>query len=307
MANLLGSSMLPLAMARAVQPSSLWSATPANPAPNVGAVDSAPPVQPQSRLGINVGNFSPTPGLFFNGSKAIDDALSANAALPQKHGPDWKSILAYAVSGAAAGMGNSYPLQMLNDTMRDKRNQEAERQRFEAEQFAKQQERMSPRFEQVGDTIGMFDPGTYSFSPVYTAPGVSGQYALDRGFQPGTPEYTEAVQEQRLGTWSDPAIDNRRTIEDLRNTYRTNLQNQRLSVTKRGQDLNHQDRQASVATSRSNAELRADTTRGSYSYQHGGGGSGGRSQQTIGEGTIIKNPQTGQRRKMQGGKWVPIQ
>lgn len=43
-------------------------------------------------------------------------------------------------------------------------------QELQAEREARQQERMMPRAEQVGDSIGVLDPSTGQFTPTYTAP-----------------------------------------------------------------------------------------------------------------------------------------
>lgn len=46
-------------------------------------------------------------------------------------------------------------------------------QELQAEREARLAERMMPRAEQVGDSIGMLDPSTGSFTPTYTAPSAS--------------------------------------------------------------------------------------------------------------------------------------
>lgn len=216
--------------------------------------------------------------------------------------------IAAGINGYLAARGNPVAQMNLQQMYRLREAQMENAQRMRELQ-AKRYEPMSVG----GSLVQLGEDGQYK--TLYDAPQAFEKYATALGYEPGTPEYRAAVQDYRLGSWSDPAMEAKRTLEGIRYGYRDDLQDQRLDVTRRGQDLNHQDRQASIAqsntnnlrstgVSRSNAQLRAQTQRGAYSYSNGGKGSG--KANSIADGTIISNPSTGQRMKRQGGQWVPI-
>lgn len=154
-------------------------------------------------------------------------------------------------------------------------------QEADAEREFELQKQNRPRLEQVGNTLGWVNPAAGSYSPIFTAPSAAEQYASALGFEPGTDDFKSAVQDYRLGSWSDPAMEQRLTLEDVRYKNRDSLQDERLGVTRRGQDLRyrattrgqdltHGDRQATIhqsdtnnrrttQTSRDNAQLSAQT------------------------------------------------
>ena len=155
----------------------------------------------------------------------------------------WKilGVLGDAVVNTDGGQGAFLPA-FLAKKKRDEEMQ-FDREKFSRELEAKRDEAMSPRIEQVGSTLGMLDPSAHSYAPFYSAPQPFESYASAQGYQPGSPEYAQAVKDYRLGSWSDPAVQNREHMAGVNYGYRDNLQDQRLATTQRGQDLAHTDRQ----------------------------------------------------------------
>lgn len=172
-------------------------------------------------------------------------------------------------------------------------------QKFSRELEAKREERMSPRVEQVGNTLGMFDPSALSFNPIYSQPQPFEAYATARGFQPGSREYADEVENYRLGSWGDPAMDAKRELEGLRQSGRQTLLGDRLAVTRRGQDM--ADSRGRRGQDLRAADDAADDRRGRFSS-----GFGGRDAQS-GDGAVAVNKSTGERMILKGGKWVPYQ
>jgi hypothetical protein len=244
------------------------------------------------------------------------------APIKAKHGPNWGNIaqaVAMGLNGYLASQGN--PVGLANIRAFQDMRQRALEHQYRMDE--KRQEQFDP-MSVGGSLVQRQEDGSYK--TLYDAPQAFEKYAMALGLQPGTPEYHEAVQSYRLGSWSDPAMENRLNLEGVRYQNRDALQDQRLGVTMRGQDLSHQDRQSSIrqsntnnirstgvssannirSTNQSNANSirSAETTRGSYSYSHGGKGRGAGA--ASGEGQVIVNPTTGQRMQLKGGQWVPI-
>lgn len=173
--------------------------------------------------------------------------------------------------------------------------------RWHRERVAKREDAMLPRVEKVGDSLGYLDPQAQSYKPFYTSPQPFEQYASAMGYQPGTPDYQRAVQDYRLGAWSAPAVDAKRDLEAVRYGYRDELQDDRLAVTRRGQDIRSADVHRGQDISRGN-NIRSNATRqATVTPRKSKGGS-----DAVAEGTIIRNPSTGKRMQMKGGQWVPI-
>lgn len=155
-------------------------------------------------------------------------------------------IVADALAGAAGREGQfAQHLGRLNQQEAQRTQEEA---RWHRDRSAKREDDMRPRVEQVGDSIGMLDPSAQSFQPFYRKPQAFEAYAQAQGLQPGTAEYAQAVEDYRLGSWSDPALENRTNLEEVKATDRHALETfrqaehlrqlrERTSVTRRGQDM----------------------------------------------------------------------
>ena len=186
--------------------------------------------------------------------------------------------------------------------MMQQRELEAEDNRFAKRLKAEQDERRArmrdPRIEQVGNTVGWLDPAAGTYNPIFTAPSPAEQYALARGFEPGTAEYQQEVETYRLGSWSDPALEAKESLEGTRYGFRDRLQDDRLAtsrrntdvragVTRRGQDMRSGDTQRGQ-------NLTDKRVRESAGFQGRGGKSGGaRAVAANGEPIIVR-----------GGRWV---
>lgn len=124
----------------------------------------------------------------------------------------------------------------------DQQHEANEENRFERRLAAENEERrrkaLDPRMEQVGNTIGWLDPsGAGSYHPIFTAPSPAEQFASARGYEPGTPDYQQAVEDYRLGSWSGPAMEARQSLEGTRFDNRETLQGERLSTSRRNTDV----------------------------------------------------------------------
>jgi hypothetical protein len=155
-------------------------------------------------------------------------------------GKDWitiAGILSDAIAGGFGGQPQFGPMMMRQREAEAEHNRNLDmwRQKVALER----EERMRPRVEQVGSSVGILnpDPTNPSFKPVYQVPGAAEQYAVARGFAPGTPEYASAVQEYRLGSWSDPAVEAKAELEGIRYGYRDELQDERLATSRRNTDV----------------------------------------------------------------------
>jgi hypothetical protein len=82
-----------------------------------------------------------------------------------------------------------------------------DRQKWQAELAAKREEALAPKVEQVGNTLGMFNPATRTFETVFQAPEAFQTYANSLGAAPGTEEYEDAIREFRAGTWNPTGVD----------------------------------------------------------------------------------------------------
>lgn len=149
----------------------------------------------------------------------------------------------------------------LAQQQQDERRNDFDRERLNLELEAKREAALAPRMEQVGNTIGLLDPRAQSFTPTYTAPAAPEQYAAALGYEPGTPDYHQAVRDYRLGAWSDPAVEAKTGLLDHRFDRSDAQLGQRLATTQRGQDLMHGDRQAAIGQSNTNNLRSTNTSR----------------------------------------------
>ncbi|MDP9424032.1 MAG: hypothetical protein M3Q19_14585 [Pseudomonadota bacterium] len=219
----------------------------------------------------------------------LNSALARNALMPETKpykgmfpGKDWKTIVGILADAAAAGFGGQPqfgPAMMRKREAEEAHNRQLDlwRQKVEFER----EERMRPRVEQVGGSLGVLnpDPANPSFNPVYQVPGAPEQYARARGLTQGTPEYADAVQEYRLGSWSDPALEAKAELEGIRHGYRDELQDERLSTSRRNTDVRagvtKRGQNMTDSRVRRGQELTDERVRGSAGYQ-GKGGKGGK-------------------------------
>jgi hypothetical protein len=203
--------------------------------------------------------------------EAMTQGMGADPGLPNlpqfkaRHGMTGRDALALFAGVLGDGLsayggrpGVFAPAMMAEREGEREDNRFAERLRLTNEEARRKA--LEPRMEQVGNTVGWLDPSTHSFQSVFTAPGAGGQYALDRGLEPGSPEYQQAVGDYRLGSWSDPAMDNRLEMEGVRFGNRSALQDDRLAVTRRGQDIRSGDTRRGQNVSASNSARTAATT-----------------------------------------------
>lgn len=103
-------------------------------------------------------------------------------------------IIADALAKGFGGEGQFAPTYL--------HQQEANRQeRLYREKVALEREdRLRPKLEQVGDTIGMVDPRTGAFNPTYQAPAKAPQptnaarMLIEQGIMPGTPEFNARMR-----------------------------------------------------------------------------------------------------------------
>lgn len=235
-------------------------------------------------------------------------------------GKDWISIAGILSDAIAAGFGGQPqfgPMKMRERAAEQEHNRNLDLYRQKT--LMEREERMRPRVEQVGNSIGMLnpDPTAPSFQSFYTAPGAPEQYALARGFQPGSAEFADAVQEFRLGSWSDPAMAARTELEGTRYGYRESLQDDRLATsrrntdvragaTRRGQDMT--DRRGRRGQDMSDARGRVGQQMGDARGRQGAGfNREGGASVPKGEGETATNPKTGHRIRVIGGKWVDLE
>ena len=231
--------------------------------------------------------------------RPINDALAENQVLGDQRKAKRKKTLHNVGQAVAAGL-NGYLAAMGNQAgILGLQNMHAVKM-AEAEQAAKlemeRQKLAMPRIEQVGDSLGYLDPATGTFSEIYRDPQAFEAYALSQGLQPGTPEYREAIENYRLGAWSDPAMENRINLEGVRFGHRGELQadryermgelqDERLETSRRNTDVragvsrennirttgtSRDNNIRSTNTSRDNSVRSNETRRGAHSYQNGG-------------------------------------
>ena len=192
------------------------------------------------------------------GGPSLADLANGLPSAGKLHdGPNWGKILgtlAWIVGDGLAGAAGRPALftQSLIQKRQDEREQNNALERIRTEVEMRRQAALAPHLEQVGNTIGMLDGNTRSFEPLYTSPSPAEQYAGALGYQPGSDEYKQSVQDYLLKGYSDAAMPNRLGLIDHRYDRSDAQLGERLAVTRRGQDLTHGDRRASIAQSNTN-------------------------------------------------------
>lgn len=200
------------------------------------------------------------------------------------------------------------------------RAQEAERRRQELDD-RNYEDNQKPRYFAGNEDYRRYNPSNGTVDTLFDAPRPEQEYASQFG-QPGSPEYQTALQDYVLKGWGSTAMAGRTQLNDDRFQQRLQLkQTPTYSNLHPRQPAPRAARPPTVNTqigailgkvstagagslSPGEAEIYNTWKNGRYGGRRGGGaGTGGGA---VSEGTIIKNPTTGQRMKMQGGKWVAI-
>lgn len=241
--------------------------------------------------------------------------------MPARSGPSKGQIIAGILGDTLAGLAGRpavvAPMWARNRELDDQRAYEEAR--WHRDRNARRQDEMRPRVEQVGDALGTYDPVSKTFEPIYTQPQPFEAYARAQGFQPGTEEYARAVEDYRLGSWSDPAVENRAEVEGVKVEGRSALETvraanrlretrERLSVTRRGQDIRSGDTRRGQdfrsGDTRRGQDLRDATTRRGQDLrsQLRGRRVGG---QPVADNEPIARAADGTPLVVRNGKWVP--
>jgi hypothetical protein len=219
----------------------------------------------------------------------------------------WAGILADALAGF-----NGRPGMMAHTWQREREiegQRATEEARWHRDRTAKREDAMQPRMEQVGDALGQYDPATQTFTPIYTKPQAFERYAQALGYKAGTPEYAQAVEDYRLGGWSDPAMENRTELETVRYDHRDDLQDQRLKASRdlavirdararSGQELRRSEGVASRSLRAREGSLNRGAANGRAAASRDA-----RAASSYPEGTVIELP-GGVTQVRRNGKWV---
>jgi hypothetical protein len=263
------------------------------------------------------------------GMASINAALARNAQLGQERSAHRKKVMGDIGNAVAAGL-NGYLAALGNpagiEGLREMHERRLQQQKDAADLALQQRKLMQPRIEQVGNSLGYLDPSAGTFDPIYRDPQAFEAYASSLGFQPGSPEYIKAIQDYRLGSYSDPAIANRAELEGVRFGYRDTLQDHRFDRsdqqlerrleqsdtnnrrTTHQSDINNQrstgvssgNNIRSTSQSDTNSRRSAETARGAYSYTHGRG-----HRASGGDEAVAVGPD-GKRYVVRNGQWVPL-
>lgn len=182
----------------------------------------------------------------------IGAALAANEAMGDKGhkglfpGKDWK-VIAGIIGDAMMAYGGMQPTfgPGLARRREAEAQQEFDREKWAAQQAAESADRLRPKFEQIGNTGGLWNPATNSYEPIYTAPQPFEIYARQFG-EPGSDEYFKALEDYRAGTWNDQGVAGRLTVQGPR-LEQSNTNNIRSTSTSRDNNIR------STGTSRGNS------------------------------------------------------
>lgn len=144
------------------------------------------------------------------------------------------ALMAYG--GLQPSFASMVAQQKQHDAERD-----FQREKWASEIEAERQKRMAPRPEQVGSTLGIFDPSSLSFDEVWREPTEPEQYATALGVEPGTEEWAAALREYRAGTWNPVGVEGRLAVQAPRLETTERGQDLRYRSTVRGQDIRSTD------------------------------------------------------------------
>lgn len=213
---------------------------------NVGRSSRA--VMPGSSAGLNAdADFNPSlaaPSFVANtdGGPQIFEGVIPQLPKQRGSGFNWQRA-AGIVGDALSGMVGQPPIYAHSQIAKHAQEREAAMQRakMQREEAIRMQdrqwslddqaaERAAPQYFMSGGDRVRFDPATGQSAPVYNAPEPFEEYAATLGLDPGTPEYTKAVQDYVLKSSGptaygyDQQLDDYRTNNDIRSkgapTYR---------------------------------------------------------------------------------------
>jgi len=206
-------------------------------------------------------------------------------------------------------------------------DQDAQRQfaTWQAQEAARRAEKLQdrdyednkPRYFAGNEDYRRYDPTTNQVDTLFDAPRPEQEYASQFG-QPGSPEYQTALQDYVLKGWGSTAMDARTQLNNDRFNQRLQLKqtptyanlHPHTPAPRPARPPNTSNVVAGILQKGASGQpLNAQEQQIFNSYvngRRGGRSSGAGGAAGTPEGTIIKNPQTGVRMKMQNGQWVTI-
>lgn len=172
----------------------------------------------------------------------IDRALADNQAIAaQRHWDKPKFNFGNFLMNWAGFLGDELTknpafANSLKDKSQMQRLEKEMLLRWQLEQEAERRKRLSPRPEQVGSTLGVFDPSSLRFQEVFRDPSEPERYAIAQGLKPGTDEFIAAMREYRAGTWGPQGVQGRLTVQQPR-LEQSNTNNIRSTSTSRENNI----------------------------------------------------------------------
>lgn len=168
------------------------------------------------------GGALPAPGV--NAMRGIERSLIDNSlsARPEKKflglkSKEWAAMLAAAADSIRAHQGTqSNVLGGLMQSWDREADRDLTREELNAKLAAEREDRLRPKLEQVGNTIGMLDPSALVFNPIFTAPQPWELYAKSLGHEPGSEGFRQAIEDYRAGTWGDEGVAGRLAVQQPR-------------------------------------------------------------------------------------------
>ncbi len=214
-----------------------------------------------------------------------------------KHGA-WRDVASFALGtvGDALAMNSEGGRFYLQNKMaeRERQNQLADvRLKRQWQMEDADRERNKPQYFSGAEDRLMFDPLTGQTSTVYDAPTDAETYAQAFGFDPGSPEYQNALEDYALRAYGPTATANRASLEGARLNSRMTLEGlrQRNRVSLEGvRQVNRKSLRSLPTYGQANRPSPAPVKRPQAS----------RSRPTA------TNPQTGQKIEWNGSAWVPV-
>lgn len=212
---------------------------------------------------------------------------------------------------AYGGLNPQFAPRMAREAEQE-RQMEFDREKWSAEMEAERQKRLAPKVEQVGNTIGMFDPASLSYNPIFTAPQPWELYARSLGYEPGTNDYRNAIEEYRAGTWGDEGVAGRLAVQqprldlsrenNIRSTSTSRDNNIRSTSTSRANNIrstgtSRDNNVRSTSTGRENS-VRSNDTRLRTTRRNP------RAAGSVSSEAVAVGPD-GRRYVVRNGQWVP--
>lgn len=234
----------------------------ANPQPNVTGPYPGGQLPPEARVPANTPDSSPTRSMYGGPIPAGDTG--------KKKSPVGSFLQNFAGFYGDKLTGNP----VYADSLKHKRDLEKIDRKAQTESRLPQQ---------VGSSMIVPD-GRGGYKTLFRDPSTPEAYALAQGHEPGTAEYATAVQQYRLGAWSDEAVeaktgfagyryDRMGNLQDDRQGHASGMQDdrqqhsdgqfgRRLDVTRRGQDIGRDNNIRSTGQSDTNNQRSTDVSRG---------------------------------------------